>query len=105
MKSLAVVIAGVAATMVAAGVPMLVQAATAARSPQEVWDQTCHACHDTGASNAPVILGAHIPADRVKAVVRNGGLEMGAFTEAQVSDAELDALAKWVSEHDAPAAK
>ena len=47
-------------------------------------------------------LVLHIPADRVKAVVRNGGLEVGAFTADQISDDELEALAKWVSAHDAP---
>ena len=100
---MAVLVAGIGATLVAAGAPFFVLAADAARDPQQIWDQTCHACHDSGAGGAPLILGMHIPADRVKAMVRNGGLEMGAFPEAQISDAELDVLAKWVSEHDAPA--
>ena len=93
-------ILGLAATTGLMLLPILSYSANATRTPQEVWDGTCHACHDTGA--APVILGKHIPADRVKAIVRNGGLQMPPIGTDQVSDDELEALAAWVSAHDAP---
>jgi mono/diheme cytochrome c family protein len=89
-----------AATTALTLLPILSYSAGVARTPQQVWDGTCHACHDTGA--APVILGKHIPADRVKAMVRNGGLQMPPISTDEVSDDELEALAPWVSEHDAP---
>ena len=57
------------------------------------------------AAVAPVILGQHIPTDRVKAIVRNGGLQMPPISTDQVSDEELEALAPWVSAHDAPKAQ
>lgn len=80
--------------------PVLSYSASAARTPQEVWDATCHACHDTGV--APVILGKHIAPDQVKSIVRNGGMQMPPIGTDQVSDDELEALAAWVSEHDEP---
>ena len=91
---------GLAATIGLTLLPILSYSASATRTPQQVWDGTCHACHDSGA--APAILGTHIPADRVKAIVRNGGLQMPPIGTDQVSDEELAALATWVSAHDAP---
>jgi len=102
MKGFVVLVGGMAASLLAA-TPPIVFAAESARAPEQIWSSTCASCHDTGANDAPKILGQHIPADRVKAVVRNGGVEMGAFTPDQISDQELDALAKWVSAQDAPA--
>ncbi len=101
MTKFRVLIAGLAATAVAAGVPLIALAAATPRTPQQIWDQVCSNCHVTGPG--PVILGAHFPADRIKAVVRNGGLEMTPFSADDISDDELDALAKWVSAHDAVA--
>ncbi|HXZ68733.1 MAG TPA: cytochrome c [Alphaproteobacteria bacterium] len=95
-----VLVLGLAATAGFMLLPILGYSASATRTPQQVWDGTCHACHDTGA--APVILGQHIPPDRVKAIVRNGGLQMPPIGTDQVSDDELEALAAWVSAHDAP---
>jgi mono/diheme cytochrome c family protein len=90
--------AGFAALAVALAGPA---AESKERSPQELWDATCHVCHDTGVG--PQILGQHLSAEKIKTIVRNGGLEMTPFSPAVISDAELDALAKWVSERDAPA--
>jgi 4-cresol dehydrogenase (hydroxylating) cytochrome subunit len=97
-----VLVAGLTATILAAGFPALASlAADTARPPQKVWDAVCAACHTAGPG--PAILGMHIPADRVKAVIRNGGLEMPPISVDQVSDDELDAIADWVSAHDKPA--
>jgi len=90
---------GFAATAGLTLLPILSYSA-APRTPQQVWDGTCHACHDTGA--APVIFGQHLPADRIKAIVRNGGMQMPPISTDQVSDDELEALAPWISAHDAP---
>ncbi|MFZ1988380.1 MAG: cytochrome c [Alphaproteobacteria bacterium] len=95
-----ILVLGLVATAGFTLLPILSYSASGTRTPQQVWDATCHACHDTGA--APVILGQHIPADRVKAMVRNGGLQMPPISTDQVSDDELEALAPWVSAHDAP---
>jgi 4-cresol dehydrogenase (hydroxylating) cytochrome subunit len=96
-----VLFGGLAATVLAAAFPAaLVHSADAARSPQQVWDAVCAACHTAGPG--PAILGMHVPADRVQAVVRNGGMEMPPISVDQVSDDELEPLAKWVSEHDTP---
>ena len=100
MKRFGVLIAGMTATVVMTILPALVHSAEAGRAPQLIWNTTCKSCHETGA--APAILGMHLPADRIKAVVRNGGLEMLPFSDDQVSDDELEALADWVSAHDAP---
>ncbi len=91
---------GLATTLGLTILPVLSYSASAERSPQEVWDETCHACHDTGV--APEILGKHPSPDQVKSMVRYGGMQMPPLTTEQVSDEELEALATWVSEHDAP---
>jgi mono/diheme cytochrome c family protein len=90
--------------IVAGAIAALTLPAVAAdRSPQQVWNATCSRCHDTGA--APQILGMHVAVDTIKTYVRQGGMQMLPFTEDQVSDSELDALAKWVNEHAPPKAQ
>ena len=91
---------GLAATLGIATLPVAGYSAGAARTPQQVWDATCHACHDTGV--APMLFGKHPAPDQVKSMVRNGGMQMPPISTDQVSDDELNALATWLSQHDAP---
>ena len=101
MKRIGILVGGLAATALMTALPALVYSAEAGRPPELVWNLTCKSCHESGA--APAILGMHLDAEQIKGIVRNGGLQMPPISDSQVSDAELDALADWVSAHDAPA--
>ena len=90
------VVLGIGASLVLAVLPVL-GIASAARTPEQVYDGVCKACHDSGV--APVILGKHLEVKYIKDTVRNGGLQMPPVSAGAVSDEELDALAQWVSSH------
>jgi mono/diheme cytochrome c family protein len=65
------------------------------RPPEKVYAVTCGYCH--GRNVGPVILGRQLPPDAIKAIVRHGQNAMPAFRPTEISNAELDAVAKWVS--------
>lgn len=70
-------------------------ATLAQRSPQKTYASTCAYCH--GANVGPIILGRHLPADYVRQMVRAGRNAMPAFRPSEISPAELDQLASWIS--------
>ena len=70
-------------------------ATLAQRAPQKMYASTCGYCH--GVNVGPVILGRHLPADYVRQMVRGGRNAMPAFRPTEISPAELDQLAQWVS--------
>lgn len=67
----------------------------APRAPEVVYAKVCGYCH--GRNIGPILLGRKLPADMVSLVVREGRNGMPAFRPTEVSNAELAALAKWIS--------
>lgn len=65
------------------------------RSAEKVYASTCGYCH--GRNVGPVILGRGLPAPAIEAMVRGGLNAMPAFRPSEISDAELAAVAAWIS--------
>jgi mono/diheme cytochrome c family protein len=65
------------------------------RSPEVVYGKVCGYCH--GKNVGPIILGRKLDPDMIKAVARQGRNGMPAFRPTEVTKAELDALAAWIS--------
>jgi mono/diheme cytochrome c family protein len=65
------------------------------RSPDIVYAKVCGYCH--GRNVGPIILGRQLPVDAIKQIARHGQNGMPAFRPTEVTNAELDALAKWIS--------
>ena len=65
------------------------------RAPEVVYAKVCGYCH--GRNVGPIILGRQLPVDAIKRIARNGQNGMLAFRPTEVTNAELDALAKWIS--------
>jgi mono/diheme cytochrome c family protein len=64
-----------------------------------VFDHHCQQCHPGGdAGLGPAINNLPLPAGFIKFQVRNGLGVMPAFSEADISDAELDALVQYLLE-------
>jgi len=63
--------------------------------PEGTYGETCAYCH--GSNVGPIILGRHLPADMIKGTVRAGRGAMPAFRPTEISDADLAALADWIS--------
>lgn len=93
------------AGMAAAAIGMSVAASAQAsyevepRDPQFIYDRTCGYCH--GHNIGPIILGRNLPAPVISAIVRSGNGAMPAFKPTEITDAELAALAEWISTADA----
>jgi mono/diheme cytochrome c family protein len=66
------------------------------RTPEQIYDTTCGYCH--GHNVGPIIKGRKLPAVAVETFVRTGSGAMPAFKPTEISDAELKALAKWISD-------
>jgi mono/diheme cytochrome c family protein len=67
----------------------------AQRSPAKTYGSTCGYCHGTNVG--PIILGRHLPATYIRDMVRGGRNGMPAFRPSEITPAELDALADWIS--------
>lgn len=67
----------------------------APRKPEVVYAKVCGYCH--GRNIGPILLGRKLPVDMITLVVREGRNGMPAFRPTEVSNAELAALAKWIS--------
>lgn len=67
----------------------------AQRSPTKTYASVCAYCH--GHNVGPIILGRHLAGDTIKTMVREGRNGMPAFRPSEISPAELDALAVWIS--------
>lgn len=80
-------------------VPLRSMYAAEPRAPATIYASTCGYCH--GANVGPIILGRHLAADAIKALVRRGPNAMPAFRPTEISAAELDALAQWVEASEA----
>ena len=65
------------------------------RPPEVVYAKVCGYCH--GKNVGPIILGRQLPSDSIKLIARSGQNGMPAFRPTEVTNAELDALAKWIS--------
>jgi mono/diheme cytochrome c family protein len=65
------------------------------RAPEEIYAKTCGYCH--GANVGPVIRGRALPADAIKLMVRSGPNGMPAFRQTEITNSELDKLARWIS--------
>ena len=63
--------------------------------PATIYAHVCGYCHGTNVG--PIILGKHVPVDVIKMYVRRGPAAMPAFRPTEITDAELDALAQWIS--------
>jgi mono/diheme cytochrome c family protein len=70
-------------------------AAPAPRPPEAIYAKVCGYCH--GAHVGPIIRGRRLPPEVVTQIVRLGPNAMPAFRPTEISDAELDSLARWVS--------
>jgi mono/diheme cytochrome c family protein len=65
------------------------------RSPEVTYAKVCGYCH--GRNIGPIILGRKLDTDMIKSVARHGRNGMPAFRPTEVTNAELDALATWIS--------
>jgi mono/diheme cytochrome c family protein len=65
------------------------------RGPEQIYDTTCGYCH--GRNVGPILLGRNLPADTIKHITRHGQNGMPTFRPTEISPAELDALATWIS--------
>jgi mono/diheme cytochrome c family protein len=65
------------------------------RAPEVIYAKTCGYCH--GRNVGPVIRGRALSAAAVALQVRHGQNGMPAFRPTEITNSELDALAKWVS--------
>ena len=65
-----------------------------ARTPEAIWRSACVYCHQASKVASPIPTG--IDPAAVKPFVRNGSGAMPPFHRAEISDAELDALAAWL---------
>lgn len=65
------------------------------RAPEYLYARTCGYCH--GHNVAPIIRGRNLPAPVIAALVRSGQGAMPAFKPTEITNAELQALAEWLS--------
>ena len=72
------------------------------RDANHIFAKTCAHCHDTGVG--PELRGRNLPAQYITLVVQNGLRAMPAFRPTDFSAAEVEALAKMISQSPAPAA-
>lgn len=75
-------------------IPMAVDAKLA-QGPEGTYSRTCGYCHGTNVG--PILLGKGYPPEAITYMVRNGKGAMPAFRPTEISEAELQALSKWVS--------
>lgn len=67
------------------------------RRGQQLFAVHCHQCHPWGTAGlGPALNNKPLPGIAIAAQVRRGLGEMPAFSEAELSDAELDALVAYV---------
>ncbi|MEY4890387.1 MAG: 4-cresol dehydrogenase [hydroxylating] cytochrome c subunit precursor [Pseudomonadota bacterium] len=82
--------------------------ASATRSPEQIYGASCKYCHGhmvaPGVRVAPDLLGRKLDPESIKLFVRNGPGGMLSFRESDISNRELDALARWISQSPAPPA-
>lgn len=65
------------------------------RTPEQTYAQICGYCH--GRNVGPILLGRQLPPESIRLIARHGQNGMPAFRPTEVTEAELDALATWIS--------
>ena len=65
------------------------------RTPEQLYAKTCGYCHGTNVG--PIIRGRALPDAAIKMIVRSGQNAMPAFRPTEITNAELDRLATWIS--------
>lgn len=65
------------------------------RPPEAVYAKVCGYCH--GHNVGPVIRGRSLPPEMIRHLVRSGMGAMPPFRPTEITDAELAALADWIS--------
>jgi mono/diheme cytochrome c family protein len=65
------------------------------RPPEAIYAKTCGYCHGTNVG--PIILGRSLPVSYIKRRVRGGQNAMPAFRPTEITNAELNKLATWIS--------
>lgn len=65
------------------------------RAPDFIYARTCGYCH--GHNVGPIIRGRDLPPEAIRMFVRHGNGAMPAFKPTEITDSELDALARWIS--------
>jgi mono/diheme cytochrome c family protein len=65
------------------------------RTPDMIYAKTCGYCH--GKNVGPVIRGRALSVDAIKHMVRSGPNGMPAFRPTEITNSELENLAKWIS--------
>lgn len=104
--------------LLAAGLPApgLFSSPAQAASGAEVYQNNCSFCHDKGISHPGTQILAvtrgrefsilkertDLTPDYIKEIVRHGLRGMPAYRPTEISDAELDALAKYLTTHNRP---
>ena len=62
-----------------------------------VYSQHCHQCHPGGAAGlAPAINDKPLPVTLIRAQIRQGHGTMPKFSEAEISDEEVDGIARYL---------
>ena len=97
-----VFLAAVIAAWVAGATAASAQAAGEWKDSAQIWRASCHYCHDEGIG--PQLLGLHLPPELIRRTVRDGLNAMPPFFPSELDPRELEALANWVSAHEAPPA-
>ena len=82
------------------GAPAQAQTAGQWRDSAQLWRATCALCHGVGVG--PELLGRPWTPAVLTVWLRHGPGAMPTFAAAQISDAEIAALAHWVSQQPAP---
>jgi len=94
--------ARVAAALLALGACTTAAAQSAGQwqGPEHIWRAVCSYCHASGVGQQ--LLGAKLPAALIVEFTRKGLKQMPAFAPTQIGDAELAALAEWISKSAPP---
>lgn len=82
----------VASTLIAGG-----SGVANARSPEQIYRHTCALCHEE-TRVAPALCDRQLPSAAIERVVRSGLNGMPAFRLTDISDGELRALARYVTD-------
>jgi mono/diheme cytochrome c family protein len=87
-----------AALLFASSATSMAQVAGQWKNPEFLFKRTCAYCHDQSVVKGvgPEILGRNLSAEMVVAFMRAGPNAMPAFSEAQISPAEAQALGVWI---------
>lgn len=82
------------AAFAAPALPAAADSAPAPRDGAQVYAKVCGHCHEAGVG--PVIRGRSLPEVYIRQVVRHGNRAMPAFRPAEIADAELAGVARFV---------